>query len=63
MQFQSRSGFLMRCDGTNNVTDEFVYFVSIPAGFSDALRRGTYQLKLTSGRVSILVLVDAALRP
>ena len=36
--FQSLLGFLMRCDPTNEVGEIVICDVSIPAGFSDALR-------------------------
>ena len=38
--FQSLLGFLMRCDSKNEFLISYVFEVSIPAGFSNALRPG-----------------------
>ena len=37
--FQSLLGFLMRCDGMRFFSSMILMIVSIPAGFSDALRQ------------------------
>ena len=37
-RFQSLLGFLMRCDEVESSILQYAYTVSIPAGFSDALR-------------------------
>ena len=39
IEFQSLLGFLMRCDLATVVSVIAMRYVSIPAGFSDALRR------------------------
>ena len=40
-EFQSLLGFLMRCDMLEEDDKLIIEVVSIPAGFSDALRRGS----------------------
>ena len=47
--FQSLLGFLMRCDRVVIGMVERVTAVSIPAGFSDALRLGSDRTDRTAG--------------
>ena len=61
--FQSLLGFLMRCDLGWSIAYGMLVFVSIPAGFSDALRLNGKRAKLLCYFVSIPAGFSDALRP
>ena len=62
-KFQSLLGFLMRCDNSGYVVPAQQTIVSIPVGFSDALRHTCVpHLQLWHSKVSIPVGFSDALR-
>ena len=60
--FQSRVGFLMRCDDNCHDVAEIGVVVSIPVGFSDALRPISNMVLSVRAKVSIPVGFSDALR-
>ena len=62
MKFQSLLGFLMRCDIRSSGGRSLHLRVSIPVGFSDALRRKGLRLYVSQQEVSIPVGFSDALR-